>query len=233
MKLRTVEIEVPVIDHEMSRFEVYAMTAFVCLKSVLASGMWRNPYCNVHDEALRSNPRPFYDQVFSYKTCGLSTGLTSDPNGNSDDMTWDHILSPQTGGEFALDKAEKYLTDDFELFTRLFECMCATIRIYKTQNKLLSDMKHNTPTMYKYKELGIPLYNSKTKQKVDNTIVPHSYVCDGFWEDYFEWECETVLTTDSKYGKPLPEDIVCAQKKYMRVNTTIPDTPSASLNEFI
>ena len=218
MKLKTVEIEVPIINHDLSRMEVYAMTAFCCLNAVRAAGMWRNPYCNVEAEGLRSNPRPFYDQVFSFKTCGISTGLTSDPMGCSDDMTWDHILSPQTGGEFALDNSEKYLTD-FELFKRFFMCMCSTIRIYKVQNTKLSDLKHTTPTMYKYKELGISLYNKKTKGEVDNIIVPNTYVCDGFWEDYFEWECKMVLANDSKYGKPLPEEIQCAQKKYMITQT--------------
>tara|TARA_Y100001951_G_C11281915_1_gene265971 strand:+ start:41 stop:718 length:678 start_codon:yes stop_codon:yes gene_type:complete len=225
MKTKTIQIEIPVIEHEMGRMETYAMTAFIALRALKASGMWRNPLCNVKNEGLRANPRPFYDLVFSYKTCGLSTGLISDLYGNSDDMTWDHILSPQTGGEFALDSAEKFLTD-FKLFKRFFECMCSTIRIYKTQNTELSDLKHTTPTMYKYKELGIPLYNKITKKEVDNLIVPNNYVCDGFWEEYFEWECKMVLTEDSKYGKPLPEDIECAQKKYMTTTT-------ADLREFL
>ena len=53
----------------------------------------------------------------------------------------------------------------------------------------------------------------------NNIIVPNTYVCDGFWEDYFEWECKMVLANDSKYGKPLPEEIQCAQKKYMITQT--------------
>ena len=93
MKTKIIQIEIPVIEHEMDRMETYAMTAFIALRALHASGMWRNPLCNVKNEGIRANPRPFYDLVFSYKTNGLSTGLTSDPYGNSDDMTWDHILS--------------------------------------------------------------------------------------------------------------------------------------------
>ena len=78
MKTKTIQIEIPVIEHEMGRMETYAMTAFIALRALKASGMWRNPLCNVKNEGLRANPRPFYDLVFSYKTCGLSTGLISD-----------------------------------------------------------------------------------------------------------------------------------------------------------
>jgi len=222
MKTQIIQIEIPVIEHELDRMETYAMSAYISMKALEASGMWRNPLCNVNNEGIRSIPRIFYGQVHSYKSTGINTGLTSDPYGNSDDMTWDHILSPQTGGEFVMDKSKKYLAG-YDIFRRVFECMCSSIRVYKKQNTALSDLKHTTPTMYKYKELNIPLFDKETRQEVDNIIVPKTFVCDGFWEEYFEWECEMVLNEDSKYGKPLPDDIKCAQKKYSIASANLVD----------
>ena len=80
------------------------------------------------------------------------------------------------------------------------------------------------PTIYKYQEVGKKKYNTKWKQpillfdiqtrkEVSNLIGPRTFVYDGFWEEYCEWECENVLEEFSNWGKPLPEHIKCSQKK--------------------
>ena len=211
------EFEIFIPEYEVGREECYIRTCFYALKSLL--WMWRHP---MFPHSVRTLPRIFYGMVHSYKSAGIPTGLTSDPYGDLDKMTDDHKNSPQTIGEYVLDRANICL-NDYEIFKRIFLFSCETNRIYKKENTALSKLKDKVPTIYKYQEVGnfpetkwdkpIRLYDSVTKKEVSNLIGPTTFVYDGFWEDFCEWEPEMVLDEFSSYGKPLPEHIKCSQKK--------------------
>ncbi len=212
------EFEMFIPEYEVGREECYIRTCFYALKSLL--WMWRHP---MFPHSIRCLPRLFYGMVTSFKSGGIPTGLTSDLYAHNDDMTDDHKNSPQTVGEFVLDRANLFL-NDFELFTRIFLFSCETNRIKKKENTALSKLKNQVPTIYKYQEVGkekyktkwnkpIPLFDIQTREEVSNLIGPRTFVYDGFWEEYCEWECEIVLEEFSNWGKPLPEHIKCSQKK--------------------
>ena len=104
------EFEMFIPEYEVGREECYIRTCFYALKSLL--WMWRHP---MFPHSVRTLPRIFYGMVHSYKSAGIPTGLTSDLYAHNDDMTDDHKNSPQTVGEFVLDKANLFL-NDYELF---------------------------------------------------------------------------------------------------------------------
>jgi hypothetical protein len=212
------EFEIFIPEYEVGREECYIRTCFYALKSLL--WMWRHP---MFPHSVRCLPRLFYGMVHSYKSNGIPTGLTSDLYGDPDKMTDDHKNSPQTVGEFVLDRANICL-NDYEIFKRVFLFSCETNRIYKTENTALSKLKNQVPTIYKYQEVGkekydtkwnepIRLFDIQTREEVSNLIGPRTFVYDGFWEDFCEWEPEMVLEEFSSFGKPLPEHIKCSQKK--------------------
>ena len=146
-----ITFEIPdIYDRENTKLVTYAITAQAALLAIHTSGMWRNSKC---PESISSIPRILYDLVGVCKSKGIRTGLTSRPNTNLGDLTSDHFLSPQTVAEFILDNL-KYM-ENFDLFLKLFECCCSTIAITSDENTALRDLKHTTPTMYKYKEMGI------------------------------------------------------------------------------
>lgn len=224
MKIRTHDdklettYETFIPEFQVEREDCYIRTCYHSLKSVL--WMWRHPK---YPHSVRTLPRIFYGMVHSYKSKGIPTGLTSDPYGDPSKMTDDHKNSPQTIGEYVLDRANMIL-NDYEIFKRIFLFSCETNYIYGVENTALRDLKHKVPTIYKYQEVGKPeydnkwdkpieLYDSVTGRKVSNLIGPTSFVFDGFWEDFCEWEVEMVLDEFSKWGKPLPEHIKCSQKK--------------------
>ena len=212
------EFEQFVPTFEVGREECYIRTCYYALKSLL--WMWRNP---MFPDSVRTLPRIFYGMVHSFKSSGITTGLTSDLNGDPSKMTDDHKNSPQPVGEYVLDRANLCL-NDYEIFKKIFLFSCETNRIYKAENTALKELKHLVPTIYKYQEVGKPeystgwddpieLYDPNTKEKVTNLIGPSSFIFDGFWEDFCEWEVDMVLDESSKWGKPLPEHIKCSQKK--------------------
>jgi hypothetical protein len=214
-----ITFEIPdIYDRENTKLVTYARTAQAALLAIHTSGMWRN---SRFSETICPAPRMYYDLV--HQSNGIRTGLTSRPNTNLGDLTSDHFLSPQTVAEFILDNL-KYM-ENFDLFLKLFECCCSTIAITSDENTALRDLKHTTPTMYKYKEMGISLYNEKGKE-VDNILAPAIPVCEGFWDEYCEWEAKFVLSEDSKYGKPLPKNVSIARKQFLR-------PPPATLSDFL
>ena len=140
------EFEIFIPEYEVGREECYIRTCFYALKSLL--WMWRHP---MFPHSVRTLPRIFYGMVHSYKSAGIPTGLTSDPYGNPDKMTDDHKNSPQTIGEYVLDRANICL-NDYEIFKRIFLFSCETNHIYKKENTALSKLKDKVPTIYKYQE---------------------------------------------------------------------------------
>ena len=202
----------------LNRYETYVHSAFITLRGFIP--FWRKNKYN-----LRSYPRHLYDMVMSVGTKSddksgytselythdLGTYIDSKGKEQNDRMVDDHCLSPQTVGEFILDNPDPYL-EDFELFMKLFKCISLTHSIRKTQNDSLSSLKHTVPTIFKYQHKNIKLYDSFTKEPVDNLIIPVFHVSDTFFEDYCEWERKMVLKTDTEYGEPLPVEILYAQK---------------------
>ena len=214
-----INFEIPDInDRPNTRLVTFARTAQAALLAIHATGMWRN---SKFSEIMCPAPRMFYELV--HKSNGIRTGLTSRPRNNLTDLCPDHFLSPQTVGEFVMDNL-KYL-EDFDLFLKVFECCCSTIAITSDENTALRGLKYTTPTMYKYQEMGIFLYD-KGGNPVDNILAPAIPVCDEFWEEYCEWERKFVLSENSKYGKPLPKDVPIARKQFLC-------PPPATLNDFL
>jgi hypothetical protein len=195
-----------------SRIVNAAKAAYVSMSAIHKAGMWRN---ESYPEILTIAPRIFYDAVRQC-TKGGHTGFTSRPDIKVGDLCHDHYLSPQSGGEFILD-TPKYLKD-FSLLVKIFDCFRSTIAITSDENTSLINLKHKIPTQFKYKELEIPLYNKKGEE-VDNILAPVKFVCEGFWEDYCEWEKEYVLTSHSNYGKPLQEGVL-ARKQFLKAPNT-------------
>ena len=204
----------------LDRYETYVHSAFITLRGFIS--FWRK-----NEFTLRAHPRALYEWVISVGTkvndksgytselypYDLGTYIDSKGDVQNDRMVNDHFLSPQTVGEFVLDNPDPYL-EDFELFKRLFKCISSTHRIRKSQNDGLSKLKHTVPTVYKYQHNNIELYDSFTKEPVDNLIIPMVHVSDTFFDEYCRWEREMVLKMDTEYGEPLPAEILYAQKPH-------------------
>jgi hypothetical protein len=204
----------------LDRYETYVHSAFITLRGFL-------PFWRKNKHTLRAHPRALYEWVISVGTkktdksgyiselypYDLGTYRDSKGDIQNDRMVNDHFLSPQTVGEFVLDNPDPYL-EDFELFKKLFKCISSTHRIRKSQNDGLSKLKHTVPTVYKYQHNNIELYDSFTKEPVDNLIKPMVYVSDTFFDEYCQWERKMVLNMDTEYGEPLPVEMLHAQKAH-------------------
>ena len=204
----------------LNRYETYVHSAFITLRGFI-------PFWRKNEFTLRAYPRHLYDMVMSVGTkktdksrytselypYDLGTYIDSKGKVQNDRMVDDHFLSPQTVGEFVLDNPDPYL-EDFELFKRLFKCISSTHNIRHTQNLSLAKLKHTVPTKFKYREKNIILYNTFTKEPVDNLIIPMVHVSDTFFDEYCEWERKMVLKMDTEYGEPLPTEILYAQKPH-------------------
>jgi len=204
----------------LNRKDTYMFTAFISLRGYL-------PFWRKNKHTLRAFPRTLYEYVMSVGTkktdksrytselypYDLGTYIDSKGDVQNDRMVNDHFLSPQTVGEFILDTPDPYL-EDFELFKILFKCISSTHRIRKSQNDGLSKLKHTVPTIFKYQHNNIELYDSFTKEPVDNLIMPMVHVSDTFFDEYCMWERKMVLKMDTEYGEPLPAEILYAQKPH-------------------
>ena len=204
----------------LNRKDTYMFTAFIYLRGYL-------PFWRKNKHTLRAFPRTLYEYVMSVGTkktdksrytselypYDLGTYIDSKGDVQNDRMVNDHFLSPQTVGEFILDTPDPYL-EDFELFKILFKCISSTHRIRKSQNDGLSKLKHTVPTIFKYQHNNIELYDSFTKEPVDNLIMPMVHVSDTFFDEYCMWERKMVLKMDTEYGEPLPAEILYAQKPH-------------------
>ena len=91
--------------------------------------------------------------------------------------TKDHILSPQFVARMIYDQPEIWLSD-YEKFKNLFFISCQTIQITRTENDTLKNFTSNNnnnfvilvPTLQKYEEAGIRLYDQNRVAFVNNSI---------------------------------------------------------------
>ena len=91
--------------------------------------------------------------------------------------TRDHILSPQFVARMIYDQPEIWLSE-YEKFKQLFFICCQTIQITRTENDVLKNFTSNNnnnfvilvPTLRKYEEAGIRLYDQTQTRFVQNNI---------------------------------------------------------------
>ena len=158
------------------RWEDFSETAFDAMEAASKKGRWVNAQPSAKKISLT---RLFYDQIHS---CGYPNQL---PYISVEAMrlpknkrpTKDHILSPQFVARMIYDQPEIWLSD-YEKFKQLFFICCQTIQITRTENDVLKNFTSNNnnnfvilvPTLQKYEEAGIRLYDQTRTTFIKNSI---------------------------------------------------------------